>query len=102
MTGISLMLVSTWMKVSSITSSKPLLALFPGRCTTTLRKLGVDGTKCTEHDLLLIEPEPKNIVKRAITALSISGHKFDYAKELAAVDWSPTASMEVLIELDGR
>ena len=100
--GVTLMLMSTWARIKHIESTKPLLALFPGKCGAALKRLGADPARCAEFELLFTEPLEGRHVKRQVTALSMSKETFAYGANMASVDWVPEASVEMLLELDER
>ena len=100
--GVTLMLMSTWARLKHIESSKPLLALFPGKCAAALKRLGADPARCAEFELLFTEPLEGRHVKRQVTALSMSKETFTYGANMTTVEWVPEASVEMLLELDER
>ena len=98
-TGVALTLLSSLSPIQNIEAEKPLLLVFPGHCAPVLRKLGCSPGRIEEVEVILEEPTSKTMVKRKATSLSLSNHQYSYGHGLTAVEWSPSASSEYVVEM---
>ena len=101
-TGVALTLLSSLSAVQNIEAEKPLLLVFPGHCVPVLKKLGCSPGRIEEIEVILEEPSSKTMVKRKAKSLSLSSHQYSYGHGLTAVEWSPSASSEYVVEMDER
>ena len=87
--GVALALMSSWTKLQAVESEHPLLILLPGKCSNTLKRLGVSPGCCSEFEMLLREPLEQKVIKRNVTAIALSDHAFKYGSDMAEVSWTP-------------
>ena len=82
--GVALMLLAGWNELKGLEAEGPLLVLFPGHCSTVLKKMGASPARINEIEIVVEEPNEHALLRRNATA------------------WTPSASAEYSLELDAR
>eukprot|EP00971_Amphidinium_carterae_P036910 725588-Amphidinium_carterae.1 len=84
-------------------SDRPLIIVFPGDVEQRLKDRSIDSTKLKVEEVPLHPPlDDVTIVRRRVTLYQVAGGDVKVGSELVAVKWKPAASMEIILELDGR
>ena len=100
--GISFALMANWPRLAEVTSTKPLLLIFPGRCTAALQKLQVPADRISEDEIVLQDADATTMTRRRVTMLRMSEHHWDIGSNFRSITWAPHAAIEIVIEMDSR
>ena len=100
--GVSFCLMAQWARLADVSSTKPLLLIFPGRCTAALRKLQVPATRIVEDEIVIQDADATTMTRRRVTMLRMSEHNWEVGSNFRSISWSPQAATEIVIEMDSR
>ena len=100
--GYAFCLMSSWSRLADLHSDRPLLIIFPGRCSAALRKLEVSADRIKEEEIILQDGDEAALVRRKVTLLRMSEHHFSTGGGFRSIAWSPQAAVELILEIDGR
>ena len=100
--GVALCALSSWPRLSGITSDKGAMMIFPGKIASTLKKLGASEAHIVEQELIFSPPATDTYIRRMTTCLALDDKQYSYAKQLTTIQWEPEKSIELQIDLDKR
>ena len=100
--GFATCLIKSWTERSQEDTTVPQALIFPGRCSSILRRLGANQERLTETEVIVQDPEHSQQHRRHVTVLLMTDGKYTYGANVTEVAAPLETSLEVVAEVDAR
>ena len=100
--GYLMLSIHQWHVVEHIVAAAKVIVILPGRCTTTLKRQGVDAKYIKEQEILLASDDSSIPLRRTATVVNYDHGELIFSLQTAEISIAPTATVEIILEADAR
>ena len=100
--GYLMLSIHQWHVVEHIAATTKVIVILPGRCSTTLKKQGVDAKHIKEQEILLASDDSSIPLRRTATIVNQNHGELVFSLQTAEISLAPASTVEIILEADAR